>query len=83
MDDLHDLLRAGDRLKHAFADRALANCGDELAHDLQVHVGFEKSDANVAQRLVEIRLADARTAAKPLERVVQTVRKLLEHHTRL
>ena len=83
MDDLHDLLRAGDRLEHALADGALANRGDELANDLQVHVGFEERDANVAQRLVEIRLADARTATKPLERIGQTVRELLEHLTRL
>ena len=48
VDDLDDLLRAGDRLEDALADRALANGGDELAHDPQVHVGFEERDANVA-----------------------------------
>ena len=81
--DLHDLLRSGDRLEDALADRALANGRDELAHDLQVHVGLEERDANIAEGLVKIRLADARTAAEPLERVGQTVRELFEHQRRL
>ena len=67
MDDLHDLLRSGDRLEDALAERALAHGRDELAHDLQVHVGLEEGDPHVAERRVEIGLGDTRAAAKPLE----------------
>jgi hypothetical protein len=83
MHDLHDLLRAGDRFEDALADRTLANGGDELADDLQVHVGFQEGDANVTEGFVQIRLAHARAATKTLERVGQAVRELLQHKTRL
>ena len=67
VDDLHDLLRSGDRLEDTLAERALAHGRDELAHDLQVHVGLEEGDPHVAERRVEIGLGDTRAAAKPLE----------------
>ena len=83
MHDLHDLLRTGDRFEDTFAHRALANGRDELAHDPEIHIGFEESDTNVTERLVEIGLGHTRTASKALEGVGQPVRKLLEHHTTL
>jgi len=79
VDDLHDLLRAGDRLEHLRAERALPDRRDELTDDLEVHVRFEQRDADVAERLLEIRLRDARAPAEALERDGQLVGELLEH----
>ena len=79
MDDLHDLLRAGDRLDDLLADRALAHRRDELPHDLQVHIGLEQRDAHVAERFLEVGLGDARPPAQALESERELVGELLEH----
>ena len=77
--DLHDLLRAGDRLEHALAEGALANGRDKLPDHFEIDVGLEQRDPDVAQSLVKIAFAHARTPAQALERAVQPVGKLLEH----
>ena len=43
-------------LQHLLADRALAHRGDEVAHDLEVDVGFEQRAAHLAHRLVDVGL---------------------------
>ena len=79
--DLDDLLRAGDRLEDLLAERALAYGRNELADHLEVDVGLEQRDADIAQRLLEVRLAHARAAAQALEGRVQLVGQLLEHRS--
>ena len=77
--DLDDLLRAGDRLEDLLAERALAHRRNELADDLEVHVGLEQRDADIAQRVLEVRFADARATPEALEGRIQLVGQLLEH----
>ena len=79
MDDLHDLLRSGDRLEDLLADRALAHGRDELTDDFEIHVRFEERDAHVAQGLLEVGLGHARPTAQALEGDGQLVGELLEH----
>ena len=62
VDDLHDHLRAGDRLEDLLADGTLADGRDELADDLEVHVRFQQRDADVAQRLLQVRVAHPRAS---------------------
>ena len=47
MHDLHDLLRAGDRLDHLLAERALAHCHDELLRHLETDIGLKQRDTYV------------------------------------
>ena len=48
--DLHDLLRRREALHDLGAEGALLDVGDELAHDLEVDVGLEQRQADLAQR---------------------------------
>ena len=79
VDDLDDLLGAGDRFEHPLAERALTDRGDELTDDFEVDVGLEERDAHVPQGLLEIGLGDAWATPEALERVREPVRELLEH----
>ncbi len=79
MDDLHDLLRAGDGLEDPGAQCTLADRRDELTDDPQAHVGLKERHADIAQRFVEIGLRDARPPTEALERDRELVGELLEH----
>ncbi len=79
MDDLHDLLRAGDRFEDLLSQSALAHRGDELLRHLEVHVRLEQRDADVAQGLLEVGLGHARAAAELLEGDAELVGELFEH----
>ena len=51
MDDLHDLLARRQAPRHVGAERARLDPGDEVAHDLEVDVGLEQRQADLAHRL--------------------------------
>ena len=48
VDDLHDLLAGLQALQDLLAEGALANLGDELLDDLEVDVGLEQREADLA-----------------------------------
>ena len=73
VDDADHLLTGGDRVEHLLAERPLADARDEVAHDLEVHVGFEQRNAHFAQRLVEILLRDLPGGSEAAERVLEAV----------
>ena len=47
------------RLAQLLADAALADAGDEVLDDLEVDVGLEQGEADLAQDLVDVVLAAA------------------------
>ena len=55
------------------ADGALADAGDEAADDLEVDVGLEQGEADLAQDLVDLGLAEAALAAEALEDPVEAI----------
>ena len=63
----------GEALQHLGAERPLAHAGDELAHDLEVDVGFEQGDADLAHRFVEVFFADDAVAAEAAEDVLELI----------
>ena len=65
---------AGFRLCASSAPTALlADAGDEAADDLEVDVGLEQGEADLAQDLVDLGLAEAAPAPEALEDAVETV----------
>ena len=79
VDDADDLLAGRDRLQHVDADRALADARDEVAHDLEVDVGLEQRDAQLAQRGVEVVLGDAPAPAEAAEGGLEAFAEGVKH----
>ena len=67
VDDLDDLLARRDRAQNLGADRAFAHLGDEIAHHFQRDVSLQERQANLAQRLGNIGLAQRASAAQLVE----------------
>jgi len=67
VDDLHHLLGGRERLEDVLADGPLAHALHEAAHDLEVDVGFQQGHAHLAQRFLDIVLAQPAAAAQPVE----------------
>ena len=59
--------------------RPLLDPGDEAADDLEVDVGLEQGDADLAEDLVDVGLGEAALAAEALEDALEAVGKCLEH----
>ena len=65
VDDLHDLLAGGQALEDLGADRTLAHAGDEVLDDLEVDVGLEQGEADLAHRGVDVGLGHAAATGQP------------------
>jgi hypothetical protein len=79
VDDLHDHLSRGDALDDLLAYGALAHVVDELLGHLEVHVGLEQDEADLAHRLVDVLLAKLAPTAQPGEDLLHAIAKALEH----
>jgi len=75
VDDVDDLLRRVQRLVQVGADATLADAGHQVADDLEVDVGLEQRQADLAQDLVDLGLVEAATPTEPLEDAFETVGK--------
>ena len=79
MDDLHDLLARRQAPEDVLPERALLDRRGEVAGDLEVHVGLEEREANLAHRLRDRLLVEAPTAAEAAERGLKLVGEGVEH----
>ena len=68
VDDLDDHLGGGEALQHVGAHRALGHGGDELLDDLEVDVGLQQGNPDLAHGLLDVGLGEAAFAAQLLER---------------
>ena len=78
-DDPDDLLRRRQALEHVLIDRAIADAIDERLDDLEVDVGLEQRQADLAQRRLDGLLRQAGFAPKGAEDVLQAVAERVEH----
>ena len=78
-DDLDDLLRGGEAPGHVLAHRAIPDPVDERLDDLEVDVGFEQREPNLAQRGLDVLRRQPRFAPERLEHVLETCAEGLEH----
>ena len=67
VDDLDDLLAGREALQHLLAERTLAHALDEGADDLEVDVGLEQREADLAHRARDRLLVEAPALAQVAE----------------
>ena len=79
VDDLHDLLAGIEALQHALADAALADLRGELLDDLEVDVGLEQGEPDLAHGAIDVCLAQLAARANAGERVLKAIGELVEH----
>ena len=60
-------------LQHLRAERPLAHARDEVLHDLEVDVGLEQREADLAHRARDRLLVEAALLAQVAERALQAV----------
>jgi len=63
--DLHDVLRRGERIEHLGGEAALLRAGHEGLHHLEVDVGLQQRQANLAHGGVDVLLGEAPLRAQP------------------
>ena len=83
VDDLHDLLRRREALHDLGAERALLDVRDELAHDLEVDVGLEQRQADLAHGGVDVLGGELAVALEALHDPLEAVGECVEHQSSL
>jgi len=73
VDDLHDLLAGRDALQDVLAERALAHVGDEVLDDLEVDVGLEQGEPDLAHRARDRLLVERSASPQVAEGALQPV----------
>src|SRR5216684_3158689 len=78
-DNPDDLLRRGEAADHVLPHRAIAHAVDERPDDLEVDVGFEQRESNLAQRSLDVLRRQPRFSPERLERILEACGERLEH----
>src|SRR6266540_1316639 len=73
VDGLHHLLARRQALQHLLAERALAHLRHELLHDLEVDVGLEQREPDLAHRAGDGLLVELAAPAEIAERALEPV----------
>ena len=71
VDDFDDLLARLDALDDFSADGLGLDALDEIAGDLEIHVGLQQRHADFAQGIADVRLGDFAEAAQVAEGVLE------------
>ena len=79
VDDLDHLLTRRQAVEHVGADGLLADARDEVLDDLEVDVGLEQGQADLAHGGVDVGFADPAAAGQVAERLAQPVAEGVEH----
>ena len=73
MDDLHDLLAGREALQHLLAERALAHVSDEVADDLEVDIGLEQREPDLAHGARDLLFVELPALAEVAKGVLEPV----------
>ena len=76
---LDHLLARTDAFKHILPQRLLFDPRREIAHDLEVDVGFEQGKTHFAQRVLHVALRQPPMAAQAGEDLLKRAGKTVEH----
>ncbi len=77
--DLDDLLRGRQAAQHILPQRPIADPIDECLDDLEVDVGFEQREPDLAKRRLDVLGRQPRLAPQGLEDVLQAVTERVKH----
>ena len=78
-DDLDDLLRRRQAAQDLLVHGAIADAVDERLDDLEIDVGFEQGETNLAKRGLDRLRCQPELAAKRFENVLQACAEGVEH----
>ena len=78
-DDLDHLLRRREAAENILPHGTVANTVDERLDDLEVDVGFEQREANLAQRGLDVLFRQPPLAAERLENVLEATAEGIKH----
>jgi hypothetical protein len=78
-DDLDDLLRRRQTPEHVLPQRSIPHAIDERLDDLEVNVGLEQRETNLAERSLHVLRREPRLAAEALENVLKAIAQRFEH----
>ena len=73
VDDLHDLLTGRDALQDVLAERALAHLRDEVLDHLEVDVGLEQGEPDLAHRAGDRLLVELAATSEIAEGALESV----------
>ena len=79
VDDLHDLLPGTDGLDHVGPKALGLDALDEVAGDLEVHIGFQKGHPDLAERIRDVALGNGPEPAQGAEGVLELLGQAFEH----
>jgi hypothetical protein len=79
VENFDDLLTGRNAAKNGFSKRLLFDARNESLGDLKIDVGFEQSQAYLAQRGIDVRFTDRTVPTQLFEDVLEFVRKLRKH----
>src|SRR4030095_2348127 len=79
VDNLDDLLAGLDALDHFDAEGFFAHAVDELLDDLEIDVGVQQRQANVAQAVGDVAFRNLPQPAQVAEDVLQLATQVVEH----
>ena len=79
VENLNDLLARRNASEHRFAKRFFFDSGDEFFGDVKIDIGFEQRETDLAQRSINIFLADLSVTAEILENLLQPIAQLRKH----
>ena len=79
VDDLHHLLAGRQALEDVLAERALADARDEVADDVEVDVGLEQREADLAHRARDRLVVELAALAQIAESSAEALGEGVEH----
>jgi len=79
VDDLYDLLGGRERCRDFFADGAGADVLHEVGDDVEVNVGLEEGEADLAEGVGDVFVGDGALAAEGLEGTLEFVAEVFKH----
>ena len=83
VDDFDDLLAGLDALDDFRADGLGFDALDEIAGDLEIHVGFQQRHADFTQGFGDVGLGNFSEPAQVAEGVLELAAERIEHHIKL
>src|SRR4029077_5745389 len=79
VENLNDLLAGRDAAQNGFAKRFLFDLSDKFLGNLKIDISLEQREPDLAQRGLDVLLADLPMAAEIFEDLLQLVAKVREH----
>ena len=77
--NFYDLLAGRHAAENGFAEGLLLDLGYEILRDLEVDIGIEQRESNLAEGVRDIRFADLALAAEVFENILKFIRESTKH----